>query len=84
MRATKRLLKYLRGAMHYGLHLQPDSPDTKFYVNVYCDSDWGSDVDDRRSTTGLCVFIGPNLVTWSAKKRSSAEVEYRGNGSSHC
>ncbi|KAL4293397.1 hypothetical protein AHAS_Ahas18G0124000 [Arachis hypogaea] len=45
--------------------------------------DWGSDLDDRRSTCDFCVYLGSNMVLWSSRRqalvsRSSTEVEYHG------
>ncbi|MCH79675.1 retrovirus-related Pol polyprotein from transposon TNT 1-94, partial [Trifolium medium] len=80
--AVKRILGYLLHTSHHGLLLQPSATVSKFSIRAYSDSDWASDMDDRRSTSGSCIFFGPNLVSWSAKKqslvaRSSAEAEYR-------
>ena len=46
----------------------------------YCDADWGGDKNDRKSTTGYCVFINNNLISWNTKKQqtvalSTAEAE---------
>ncbi|KAG8501032.1 hypothetical protein CXB51_003112 [Gossypium anomalum] len=69
-------------------------PDITFVVNKftptatldivgYSDANWGTDVDDQRSTLGFCVFLGGNPVAWGSKKqqvvsRSTSEAEYRG------
>nr|GEU83880.1 ribonuclease H-like domain-containing protein [Tanacetum cinerariifolium] len=52
-------------------------------LNAYTDADWAGFPVTRRSTSGYCVFIGDNLLSWSAKcqvtlSRFSAEAEYRG------
>ncbi|KAK4358302.1 hypothetical protein RND71_023912 [Anisodus tanguticus] len=80
MNAIKRIIRYIRGTLDYGLHLYPSSTST---LVSYTDADWGGCPDTRRSTSGYCIFLGNNLVSWSAKcqatlSRSSAEAEYRG------
>jgi hypothetical protein len=76
--AAKRILRYVRGTLDHGLFCTP-GPIT---LSAFTDADWAGDPDDRRSTSGLVVFLGHNPVTWSAKKqltvsRSSTEAEYR-------
>ncbi|XP_048493268.1 uncharacterized mitochondrial protein AtMg00810-like [Beta vulgaris subsp. vulgaris] len=80
MLALKRIVRYLQGTLDHGLYLYP-SPTSKLIA--YTDADWGGCPDTRRSTSGYCVFLGDNLLSWSAKRqptlsRSSAEAEYRG------
>lgn len=76
--AAKRVLRYLKGSVDYGILFSKG----KIALNAYCDSDWAGNPDDRRSTTGFGIFLGPNLISWTAKKqhtvsRSSTEAEYR-------
>ncbi|MCH87664.1 retrovirus-related Pol polyprotein from transposon TNT 1-94 [Trifolium medium] len=81
-KAVKRILRYLNGTLHYGLCISPSLAGPPFSLRAYSDADWATDQDDRRSTSGSCIYFGPNLVSWSSKKqqlvaRSSTEAEYR-------
>jgi hypothetical protein len=81
-RAVKRILRYLKGTINHGLLLQPSTSSPPFSLRAYSDADWATDQDDRRSTSGSCIFFGSNLVSWGSKKqplvaRSSTEAEYR-------
>lgn len=57
-------------------------PSSSLCLTGYCDADWASDVEDRKSTLGFCLYLGNNLISWLSKKqhtisRSSTEAEYR-------
>jgi hypothetical protein len=74
----KRLLRYVKGTLDFGLHLSASSVSS---LTAYYDADWAGCPDTRRSTLGFCVYLRDDLVSWSSKRqtivsRSSAEAEY--------
>ncbi|KAD5508773.1 hypothetical protein E3N88_16476 [Mikania micrantha] len=76
----KRVLRYLQGTIDYGIRLTRSTTQS---LVAYSDADWAGCPDSRRSTSGYCVFLGDNIISWSSKRqstisRSSAEAEYRG------
>ncbi|KAF5444723.1 hypothetical protein F2P56_033831, partial [Juglans regia] len=77
--AVKRILRYVKGTLHFGLSFTASSSTT---ITAYSDADWAGCPNTRRSTSGYSIYLGDNLVSWSAKKqptvsRSSCESEYR-------
>jgi hypothetical protein len=74
--AMKHIMRYLQGTPDYGLLLRRSSGSD---LVVYTDANWAGCPDTRRSMSGYAVFLGDNLVSWSAKRqtivsRSSAEA----------
>jgi hypothetical protein len=75
----KRVLRYLKGTLDHGLTLHRSSTNS---LVAYSDADWVGFPDTRRSTSGYCIYLGDNLISWSSRRqttvsRSSAEAEYR-------
>ncbi|GKA55636.1 ribonuclease H-like domain-containing protein, partial [Tanacetum coccineum] len=78
--ALKRILRYVRGTIDHGLQLYVSSTSQ---LTAYTDADWAGCPVTRRSTSGYCVFLSDNLLSWSVKRHVtlshfSAEAEYRG------
>nr|GEX87938.1 ribonuclease H-like domain-containing protein [Tanacetum cinerariifolium] len=75
----KRILRYIRGTLDFEFHLYSSTTISCGYTAA----DWAGCPSTRRSTSGYCVFLGDNLLSWYSKRqqtisRSSAEAEYRG------
>lgn len=76
--AVLRILRYLRGTIYHSLVMPSDS-SLKFCA--YADANWAGDSNDRKFTTGFCIFLGGSLILGRSKKQpivsqSSTEVEY--------
>lgn len=55
--------------------------ETELEVTCFTDSDLGGSIVDRKSTSGVCAFIGLSLMSWFTKKQqyvalSTTEAEY--------
>ncbi|KAL8138268.1 hypothetical protein V2J09_004269 [Rumex salicifolius] len=78
LKTMKRILRYVTGTTSLGLTITSGSVSQ---LIAYSNADWAGCPDSRCSTLGYCVFLGPNLVSWSSKRhsivsRSSVEAEY--------
>jgi len=79
--AGKTVLRYLKGAIncHLTLGLHDGNPTE---LIAYCDSDWGRNIDSRRSIAGYVFLLGLSAISWSSKKQvtvatSSVDGEYQ-------
>lgn len=43
-----------------------DTDSGNLAITAYSDADWAGNPEDRRSTTGYCVFLGPNDLSWQS------------------
>ncbi|GJS66326.1 retrovirus-related pol polyprotein from transposon TNT 1-94 [Tanacetum coccineum] len=78
MIAVKRIFRYIKGTTHLGLWYPKG---TGIETVVYADSDHARDYVDRKSTSGICTFVGCCLTSWFSKKQtalaiSTTEAEY--------
>ncbi|GJZ26433.1 retrovirus-related pol polyprotein from transposon TNT 1-94 [Tanacetum coccineum] len=78
LEAVKRIFRYIKGTSHLGLWYPKG---TGLETIVYADSDHAGDYVDRKSTSGVCTFVGCCLTSWMSKKQtalaiSTTEAEY--------
>ena len=59
-KVVKQILRYLRGTIHFGL-TYTNGPK-EFNIFGYSDSDLVSDLDARKSTSGMTFYLNESLV----------------------
>ena len=76
--AVKWVLRYVKGTLKRKLCY---SRGSEFILNGYCDSDYGGDLDRRRSTSGMVFTLGGSAISWRSCLQkvvaiSTTEAEY--------
>ena len=74
-----RVLRYLKTTSNFGLKCKSEKSTLK--ISAYSDSDWANNSDDRRSTSGIMVFVNMMPVVFKSRLQknvalSTAEAEY--------
>jgi hypothetical protein len=77
--AAKWLLRYLAGTINLRLHYGGERADEP--LHGYCDADWASSPEDRKSVSGYAWFFAGGIIAHVSKKQatvalSSTEAEY--------
>ena len=63
--AAKRVLQYLSGTASFGITYRRDG---NHRLDTYSDSDWGQDIDTRRSTTGYIIKLAGAPISCKSKR----------------
>ncbi|GJV46307.1 retrovirus-related pol polyprotein from transposon TNT 1-94 [Tanacetum coccineum] len=71
LNAIKRIFRYLKGTVHWGLWYPKDS---LIALTAFADADHAGCQDTRRSTSGSMQLLGDRLVSWSSKRQKSAAI----------
>ncbi|KAE8974324.1 hypothetical protein PR002_g25946 [Phytophthora rubi] len=64
-KAAIRVLRYLKSTKDLGIIY--NSNDGNVMLEAYTDADWGSNLDDRRSVSGIMIMIGGAPVVFKSK-----------------
>ncbi|GJS36207.1 retrovirus-related pol polyprotein from transposon TNT 1-94 [Tanacetum coccineum] len=71
LEVVKHIFRYIKGTTHLGLWYPKG---TGLETVVYADFDHAGDYVDRKSTSGICTFIGCCLTSWFSKKQSALAI----------
>ena len=84
----KRLLPYAKGTVDQGI-VFPETDESGLQLTVLSDADMTGDIDGRRSTSGVLVFLGSAPISWLSLKQkvvvlSTCGAEYVAAATTAC
>lgn len=87
LEAVKRILRYIKGTVHYGLTYAKGSGN--HMLTRFSDSDLAGQIDDRKSTGGMVFYLNESMITWMSQKQkcvalSSCEAEFMAATAAAC
>ena len=85
---VKRLLRYAKGTVDQGI-VFPKTGGSRLQLTVFSDADMAEDINGRRSTSSVLVFLGSAPITWLSLKQkvvalSTCEAEYVAAATAAC
>lgn len=85
LKVAKRIIRYVHGTINFGLWYPFDTTPV---LARFSDANWVENVDNCKSTSGGCFYVGNFLVSWYSRKQNSislstTEVEYLAVGSGY-
>ena len=81
---VKRIFRYLKGTSEFGIVFKREgSQQEERKMKAFADASYASDINTRKSITGILVKLFGGMVFWSSKKQatvalSTTEAEYMG------
>jgi hypothetical protein len=69
--AAKHVLRSIRVMLNYGL-IYTSSSDIQLHEFTYLD--WAGSVEDKRSTSRMCLSLGSAMISWGSRKQKSGAL----------
>ena len=84
--AAKHVLRYLEGAVEYGLMY---TKGNEVQLSGFIDADWVGSTADWKTTSGYCFSLRSEMTSWYSRKQkfvtlSSTEAEYMAASTTSC
>ena len=71
--AALAVLRYVKFTTVVGIIIKPFQ---KLELSVYCDSDWGSNTDDRKSISGYIIYLGSTPIIWRSRTQKGKAAQH--------
>ena len=80
-REMTRCIKYVLDTKSKGLLMAPKKNQGSWEIEVFSDSDWAGDKNDRKSVTSTMIFVEGVIIFWRSRSQkvvslSSSEAEF--------